>query len=266
MENTDYPLISIVFITYKRFDRLKETYIQFRKNCTYPNLQLIVADDGSDSKIQEKIKNLYFDKYCLATENKGLGANQNQGIKASDGEYILHLQDDWSLLYSSDFLEKAVELMEKDQRVGLIRFWGGESNLQQFRKEHHHLENFNYYFLRGDQTLGSQEASAYVYSDRPHLKRRSVHEQVGFYTEEKLAVLKVELNFCKRFEESGIRTAVLEDYEDLFDHTGIENTFNIEQKKENLRNKINNTPVLGWLWRTYVMFRYGQEDVHKWRN
>lgn len=156
--------------------------------------------------------------------------------------------------------------MEKDQRVGLIRFWGGESNLQQFKKDHQSLENINYHLIQGDRKLESQEASAYVYSDRPHLKRRSVHQQVGLYTEEKIPVLKVELNFCKRFEESGVQAAVLVGYEELFDHTGIEDTFNIEQKKENLRRKINNTPVLGWLWRTYVGFRYGQENVQKWRN
>jgi glycosyltransferase involved in cell wall biosynthesis len=265
MEKTKYPLVSVVFITYKRFDKLKETYLQFIKNCTYPNLQLIVADDGSGPKIQEKIKSLHFDKYCLAKENKGMGANQNQGIEAADGEYILHLQDDWSLLFASDFLEKGIELFEQDRRIGLIRFWGGESNLQQFKKIPQSIPGINYYLLQGDQTLESQEASAYVYSDRPHLKRRSVHDQVGLYTEEKIPVLKVELNFCKRFEESGIGVAVLEGYEELFDHTGIEDTFNIEQKKENLRRKINDTPVLGWFWRTYVRVRYGEENVRKWQ-
>jgi glycosyltransferase involved in cell wall biosynthesis len=266
MEKNSYPLVSVVFITYKRFERLRDTYDQFVKNCSYPNLQLIVADDGSNLKIQEKIKSLKFDKYCLSPKNRGLGFNQNQGVLACDGEYILHLQDDWSLLYSSDFLEKSIELMEQDKEIGLIRFWGGLSNLSKFTKFERKFGELTYYLLKGDGSLSSEEASYYVYSDRPHLKRNVLHKQIGLYIEEKLPVLKVELDFCKRFESSGLGAAIINEYGELFDHTGLEETFNVAQKKENLRLKINKDPFLGYFWRLYIKLRYGTEEQKKWLN
>ncbi|PRY88397.1 glycosyltransferase family 2 protein [Mongoliibacter ruber] len=264
MKNTEYPLVSVLFITYKRFDKLKETYDNFVKNCTYPNLELIVADDGSPSKIQDKIKTIHFDKYCLSPQNKGLGFNQNQGVEAASGDYILNLQDDWNLLHPSDFLQKAVSLLQAEPKIGLIRFWGGQPNIQQFRKQAFSLDSLDYMLFEGDKSLKSEEASSYVYSDRPHLKRKIIHEEIGMYTTEKLPVLKVELEFCKRFEASRFDAAVISGYEDLFDHTGLEDSFNVEQQKENFRNKINQTPILGWMWRAYVKFRYGHQEYQKW--
>lgn len=261
----EYPLVSVVFVTYKRFDKLKETYEQFLKNCTYPNLELIVADDGSPYDIQADIRKLKFDKYCLSPENKGLGFNQNQGVEAATGAYVLHLQDDWSLLYPSDFLQKAVYLLEQDNTVDFIRFWGGQENLLNFKKIPVLDGEIPFVRISGDRSTQSEEAAHYVYSDRPHLKRKQIHQEIGLYTLEKLPVLKVELDFCKRFETSRFQAAVLVGYEDLFDHTGIEDSFNSHQQKENLRNKINQMPLLGWLWRTYVRLRYGKQEAHQWK-
>lgn len=260
-----YPLVSVIFVTYKRFDKLYQTYTHFTKNCTYPNLELIVVDDGSSSEIQNKIRTLHFDKYLLSPENRGLGFNQNQGVDASTGKYLFNLQDDWKLLTESDFLQKAVDLLERDERIDLIRFWGGEDNIKQFGKIRTEEQFHPYRIIKGDNSLNSEEAAFYVYSDRPHIKRKTVHEEIGLYTTEKIPVLKVELDFCKRFEASRFQAAVMDGYEDLFVHTGIEDSFNEEQQKENLRRKLNKMPVIGFLWRSYVQLRYGKEEALKWK-
>lgn len=263
-DTNSYPLVSVVFVTYKRFDKLLETYRRFQQHCSYPNLELIVADDGSPTHIQSQIRGLEFDTYCLPKENKGLGANQNQGVQAAQGKYIFNLQDDWVLLESSDFLQKAVELLENDQSVDFIRFWGGEDNLTKFNQTKGNCGDIHYRIISGDKSCTSEEAAHYVYSDRPHLKRQEVHEEIGLYTTEKLPVLKVELEFCKRFEKSRFNAAVMDGYLNLFDHTGIEDSFNAEQQKENMRHKINQHPILGVFWRWYVRLRYGKQGLEKW--
>jgi glycosyltransferase involved in cell wall biosynthesis len=66
-------LISVVFVTYRRLDLLKRTLDSLREWCSYPSLELILADDGSPRKIQEAMRSLPFDRYLFAKKNEGIG-------------------------------------------------------------------------------------------------------------------------------------------------------------------------------------------------
>ena len=89
--------LSIIFITYKRFILLEKSLNELLININYESKETIVSDDGSPEKVQKKIKKLPFDKFILSRKNRGLGANNNAGLKAAEGEYILMVQDDWML-------------------------------------------------------------------------------------------------------------------------------------------------------------------------
>jgi hypothetical protein len=49
----DLPLVSALFLTYKRFGMLQRSVEQFLAHTAYPNLELVIADDGSGTAIQE---------------------------------------------------------------------------------------------------------------------------------------------------------------------------------------------------------------------
>ena len=83
---TDYPLVSVLFVTYKRVDLLEKAVHSFLKNTSYPRLEVVIADDGSGREIQDKIRTLPADVYALSPVNQGLGPNNNNGIAHCTGQ------------------------------------------------------------------------------------------------------------------------------------------------------------------------------------
>lgn len=88
---------------------------------TYPHWECIIINDDSPDNTEEVALN-----YCkkdarikyLYKENGGHSSARNLGIKNSSGRYILPLDPDDKI--ADYYLEKAVEVMEKDQNTKLV--------------------------------------------------------------------------------------------------------------------------------------------------
>jgi GT2 family glycosyltransferase len=86
-------LVSVILPTYNRAWVLKEAIdsILFQD---YPNIELIIVDDGSTDKTPELLAS-YGDRITVLTqENRGVSAARNAGIKKSGGELIALLDSD----------------------------------------------------------------------------------------------------------------------------------------------------------------------------
>ena len=176
---TESPLVSVLFITYKRLHLLETTLRSFLDHTSYPNLELVVSDDGSPASVQSAIQRLPFHRFVLSKSNKGTGANTNSGLRACNGEYILSLQDDWACRGPSDYLHNAVALLEARSDIGLVRFYGVDfpaGNLAQVAG----TEPPAYRILPG---ASCERLDRPIYSDTPHLKSRRLIEIVGYYKE-----------------------------------------------------------------------------------
>jgi glycosyltransferase involved in cell wall biosynthesis len=178
MTQSEFPLVSVLFITYKRFDLLKSTVESFLSNTSYPNLELIIADDGSGTEIQAQIRTLPADIFALAPKNRGLGANNNNGLRHCSGKYILMLQDDWTCQGPSDYLLNSVKVIEANPQVGIINFAGG-----------HHPADLDQRLSGSAEPCYVTPAPArthkaeYLYADQPHIRSRAALEHVGVYIE-----------------------------------------------------------------------------------
>lgn len=256
---TDIPLVSVIFITYKRLDLLTRTYEAFRSICTYPKLEYILCDDGSPRALQKKMRELQFDTYLFAEKNKGLGNNQNKGIVAAKGEYLLQLQDDWLCHGPGDFIQGALEVFAKKPDIGLIRLW----NHKGFNIPYDLYQTADGRRVRIYESVYDHlpsERHDYVYSDRPHIKRRSFHEKLGYYRED-IFMNDMEIEFCERFEkQTEIKGATIEEYAETFEHIGTEQTFNRSQKRANLRDRLEKHWFLRYPWNAYVALRYGKQN------
>lgn len=253
----DWPKITVAFITYDRFDLLEQSYTALRRNCSYPNTEWIVCDDGSPREVQEKIRSLRFDRYCLAERNAGLGANQNAAVRNCQSDLLLAVQDDWRDDGPADFLQEAAVLLEERPDVMLVRFWR-HPPLTMLPAERHVTGTGR--AARIYRTKGAlyEDAGLRLYSDRPHLRRKQLHSRIGLYNED-LRWNPMEQDFARRFEaDREISVAVLEGYEDVFVNIGAERSYNPSQQRENLRQRLNRHPLLKYPWRTYVWLRYGR--------
>lgn len=87
------PLVSVILPTYNRAWALK-TAIDSVLFQNYPNIELIVIDDGSRDNTEELLKGYKNQIRVLTQENAGVSAARNRGIEKSRGEFIALLDSD----------------------------------------------------------------------------------------------------------------------------------------------------------------------------
>jgi len=192
------PKVSVVFITYNRPDFLMDSIKAIRNNCKYPNLELIVSDDGTKPSIKKFLHDLAIDKLVTSETNQGLGANSNKGIKAGTGEYILHLQDDFECVSTEPFIEKSIQIIKTHSDVGLVRL---HHSTRFPNKIDYKLPDGTPYSILGFDQPKDMKNNIYIYSDHPHLKKSDFHDKSGYFTEG-LKVGETEDDFCKRFNSN----------------------------------------------------------------
>jgi glycosyltransferase involved in cell wall biosynthesis len=102
-------LISVIIPTFNRANLLVKA-IRSVKAQNYPNIQIIVADDGSQDDTAEIVAQFEDVEYYFQ-ENKGQGAARNLGLKYAKGEYIASLDSDD--IWDNNFLTTAVSALER---------------------------------------------------------------------------------------------------------------------------------------------------------
>ena len=90
---TAYPLISIGVSAYNRKDYLKQCLDSLLAQ-TYPNLEIIVIDDGSSDGTSEMMAECYPDITCIRQENGGDASAKNHAARVAKGEYIVFNDSD----------------------------------------------------------------------------------------------------------------------------------------------------------------------------
>lgn len=116
MSITEIPLVSIAIITYNQKEFLKEC-IESCLAQDYPNLEIVVADDGSTDGTHELLRDYdmhHPGKFVLrlSKENQGITKNSNVAHFACTGKYIAWIGGDDLMLPGK--ISKQVEFMEKN--------------------------------------------------------------------------------------------------------------------------------------------------------
>ena len=116
----DNPLVSVIVPVYNQADYLSEA-LGSVLNQTYKHWECIVINDGSFDD-SEKVALDYCKKdnrfSYIFQENQGVVLARNNAIEKSQGKYILPLDGDDYI--ASDYLELAVDVMEKHPEVKLV--------------------------------------------------------------------------------------------------------------------------------------------------
>jgi GT2 family glycosyltransferase len=216
---TSGPLVSVVVLSYCRPAHLRRTLESFLRVNSYPNLELVLADDGSPPALQEEMRRLPFDTFLLPAENRGLGANTNAGLRAAKGDFILQLQDDWVCEGRSGFVEEAIDVMTERPEIGLVRFRQPQAE-----------QRYTTWTSRGGHAvrifdMPPARRTDFIYTDNPHIKSRAFVAFIGDYLESR-QMQKTELDMRDRFNaQTRFRAAFIEGHH-RFEHIGEDMSFN----------------------------------------
>jgi len=118
--NPQQPLVSVIIPVYNMEKYLAETISSVLVS-TQQNFEIVIVDDGSTDDSQkvamafaEKDERIKF----FIQKNSGASVARNHAIRMASGKYILPLDADD--LVGKEYLEKAAEVLEKQQNVKLV--------------------------------------------------------------------------------------------------------------------------------------------------
>lgn len=108
------PLVSVIIPTYN-VEKYIEKAIQSVLDQTYPNIEIIVVDDGSTDHTVDVVRSFHDERIKLFINERNMGPSysRNRGIKEAKGEWIAFLDgDDW---WDKERLEKLLNVAETYQ-------------------------------------------------------------------------------------------------------------------------------------------------------
>ena len=115
----EFPPVSIIIVNYDGISLLQDCFESLKK-VTYPNLEIILVDNGSSDGSVDFIKQNYPDTTILELgKNLGFAFPNNQGARKSKGAYLLFLNND--TIVSPNFVSELVEVMESDKEIGIAQ-------------------------------------------------------------------------------------------------------------------------------------------------
>ena len=222
------PLVSAVVLSKDHPDTLELCMKSLRERTDYPNLEIIVVDNGSNETNQKAIrelKNKYKFNYLYHSMEFNFSAQCNLGVSKAQGELILLLNDDIEVFEKSWLRKMVGQAMQSGiGAVGARLLYAGTNKIQHAGITNlrvgpsHKLiacpDDVNYYFGRNRVTydmLGVTAACLLV-------TRQKYQEVCGF--EESMRVAYNDVDFCFKLYEKGYRNvlrndAVLYHYESL---------------------------------------------------
>jgi len=116
----EFPKVSVIIPLYNREKYIAET-VRSVLNQTYPNIELIVVDDGSTDGSRAALQP-YASRLTLLEQpgraNKGQSAAINLGLRHAAGKYIAILDSDD--LFLPEKLKAQVDYLEQNPEVGLV--------------------------------------------------------------------------------------------------------------------------------------------------
>jgi len=112
------PLVSVIIPYYNDFKYLNEALRSCIDN-TYPNIEIIIIDDCSQTPLKKDSIRAFSQKYPLTIyrnkENQGSGFTRNVGIKVAKGDLIAFLDADD--IWLSEIIEKQIKIFQSHPKA-----------------------------------------------------------------------------------------------------------------------------------------------------
>jgi glycosyltransferase involved in cell wall biosynthesis len=180
------PLVSVIIPLYNHKNYIK-TAIESIVSQSYPNIEIIVIDDGStdnsSSVVEEIITKSSKSIKLIKKHNEGITKTLNLGISLSCGEYISLLASDDYLLPDSitsrvDYLDNHTEKLAVFGDAVVVDSNGNEIYSSAIEKN-----NGRKKYLQIDKLLSSELVFRWCVPGPVFMAKRSLYETIGLYDE-----------------------------------------------------------------------------------
>ena len=205
-----YPLISIIIANWNGGGVYEKCLYSLSK-IKYPNWELIIVDNGSSDGTTELSLNPKFkiksSKLIKNKTNLGFAPANNQGYKASSGQYLLLLNND--TLVDPDFLDVLVAKMEAEKDLGVIQ------PKIRIMDNPEYLDNagsfitrigflYHWGFMQKDRQEFNKEREVFTAKGACMLIRKSLVDEIGLFDSDFMSYFE-ESDFCWRVWLTGKR-------------------------------------------------------------
>lgn len=218
-----WPDVTILLVTYDRPKEIRTTLNALQKHLVYAGkLRYHIADDNTPGSYIPDIHHDYpnLDITATVTDRKGWGANVNKALSHTQmTDYIFLIEDDYVALKEIN-LTKGVGIFLANKELGIIRYDGLSGHIglrMRLTEAKTEIGRLDYMILDRKRT-----GHLNVYSNRPHLRHRRLHDTIGMYPEG-IPLGKTEEAYAHRVidRDNCPDVAILPDgIERAFDHIG----------------------------------------------
>ncbi len=210
-----FPSVSIVLLCYNQLDYTKQCVKSILEKTAYPNYELVIVDncstDGTADWLREEAKRSGRIRPVFNTENRGFAGGNNDGIRASGGEYVVLLNND--------------TLVTRGWLTGLVK-WARREGVGMAGPVTNSIGNEAMIHLDYGKNLKKMDAAAYEYTARrmgqeyAHdgilamfcvIFRRDLTEKIGLLDENYGVGMFEDDDYSAAVRREGLRLVLAED-------------------------------------------------------
>lgn len=112
------PLVSIITVNFRQAQLTCELLDSLQKS-SYPNLEVIVVDNGSQLDVSDQFSAHYPGvKVIISTVNLGFAGGNNLALQEAKGEYLFLINNDAEL--APDAIEILIQTLNADKKLGVL--------------------------------------------------------------------------------------------------------------------------------------------------
>jgi glycosyltransferase involved in cell wall biosynthesis len=204
--------VSVIIPVYNRADRILRCLDSVFEQ-TYPQVEIIVVDDGSTDNLAERLEDIQAKIIYLHQANRGQGSARNAGIRAANGGWIAFLDSDD--FWEAEKLEKQISGLRESGQL-----WGHTKTAMAPTDENPHYFGEWHQGPRSGMIASQLIRTNFICTSSVVINRRVIEEAGGF----------CEDRHIQNFEDYELWLRIAADYpihysdEVLTNYTADENT------------------------------------------
>ena len=211
---TKFPSVAVVILNWNGKKYL-EKFLPSVLKCTYPNLEVIIADNASyDDSIDFILQNFPLVRIIENSLNLGFAGGYNEALKEVKSDYFILLNSDVEV--EPDWIEPIIELMESDTKIAAaqpkIKDYNRKEYFEHAGAAGGFLDKYGYPFCRGrifdtvEKDKGQYNKSGEIFwaSGAAFFIKRKAWVEAGGFDSDFFAHME-EIDLCWRLRNSSYK-------------------------------------------------------------